>query len=148
LAAIALAGVRISQIFARFEVLEHSMTPTLDPGDYIIVDRRIGGMRAGDLVVYAHPESPDFWFVKRVIGVAGDDIAIADGMLLRNGEPADARPASGDAAWSIGPGEVFVLGDNRLASAGDSLDLGPISVGLIEGVVAFRYWPADAIGRV
>ena len=58
----------------RFRVDDDSMRPTLDPGDYVLVNRwayRIRGPRAGEIVVLRDPEAPDRFLVKRISGTPG-----------------------------------------------------------------------------
>ncbi|HYT00180.1 MAG TPA: nickel-type superoxide dismutase maturation protease [Thermoplasmata archaeon] len=58
----------------RFRVDDDSMRPTLDPGDYVLVNRwayRIRSPRAGEIVVLRDPEAPDRFLVKRISGTGG-----------------------------------------------------------------------------
>lgn len=143
----AVVGSRIVQAYRRFEVAEHSMEPALSAGDYLITSRRIDALGVGNIVVFEHPHQGGFWLVKRVVGMAGDEIRIEHGRLTRNGAVVDeATPGTG--TWAVGAGELFVLGDNRSASSGDSRGLGPISVGSVEGRAIARYWPPSTLGRV
>jgi signal peptidase I len=70
-----------------------SMTPTLRVGDLVLVDLlayRLHPPRPGDVAVFMPPvPSGGIAFVKRVIGVPGDRIRIADGVVYRNGIPLD-----------------------------------------------------------
>ena len=141
-------GLRLRQLYTRFEVAEQSMAPTLNPGDYLIADARIERLRRGDIVVFSHPDDAGFWLVKRVVGVPGDEIVVHEGSVTRNGEHIDDERTPGTGRWTVAPGELFVLGDNRAHSAGDSRSLGPISIGLIEGMVRYRYWPLGAVGSL
>ncbi|MDH3499527.1 MAG: signal peptidase I [Acidimicrobiia bacterium] len=145
-AAIGLIGGRVAQIYRRFEVAERSMEPTLSAGDYVVASRYVDRMQLGDIVVFEHPQQGGFWLVKRVIGVAGDVVVIDDGRVTRNGAAVDGLNTPGQGTWKVPAGALFVLGDNRQASSGDSRSLGPVSIGLVDGVVVFRYWPIPAFG--
>jgi len=128
----------------RFEIAENSMEPTLFPGDYVVATAK-RHIERGQIVVFEHPQRNDFLMVKRVVGLAREEIVIADGEVLINGaalaEPWTDEPTLMDGHWEIGLGEVFVLGDNRGQSHGDSRQIGPISSsGLM--VVRMRYWPS------
>jgi signal peptidase I len=76
-------------------------------------------------------------FIKRVIGVAGDEVSISDGAVYLNRrklrEPYANGPTDGAAEYDIPPLHVFVLGDNRAQSC-DSRVWGPLAVRRIVGV--------------
>ena len=73
-----------------------SMEPTLLVGDFLMMDKQIGGthwllpvaeVQRGDVVVFHDPvDDPSVHLVKRVIGVPGDRIHLRDGVVIRNGE--------------------------------------------------------------
>ena len=129
-------------------VQAHSMEPTYQPGDHLLV--RSWGAREslphrGEVVVVAGPGGIDL--VKRVAAVAGDEVGIADGLLVVDGvevEEPYLDQASVDGSW-FGPvlvpaGHVFVLGDHR----GDSVDsrrFGPLPLSAVRGTVVARLWP-------
>ena len=129
-------------------VQAHSMEPTYRPGDHLLV-RSWGAGEAlphrGDVVVVAAPDGSDL--VKRVAAVAGDEVGIADGLLVVDGvevrEPY-LDQGSVDSTW-FGPvvvpaGHVFVLGDHRDDSV-DSRRFGPIPASAVRGTVVARLWP-------
>ncbi|HEV3480481.1 MAG TPA: signal peptidase I [Gaiellaceae bacterium] len=76
-------------------------------------------------------------FIKRVIGVAGDAVAIRDGSVYLNGrklrEPYANGPTDGAARYDVPAEHVFVLGDNRAQSC-DSRVWGPLAVRRVVGV--------------
>jgi len=134
---------------ARFgTVVSESMSPTLVVGDYYILrvdayeDDR--SPERGDIVVFARPGQGTF--VKRVIGVAGDEIGIARGQVWLNGswlqEPyLNENPITElPMATKVPEGRLFVLGDNRNHSE-DSRDYGPIPVDNVMGKVTKILWP-------
>jgi signal peptidase I len=77
-----------------------SMEPTLLVGDFLLMDKQIGGgpgsgrgllppmaIHHGDVVVFHDPvDDPSIHLVKRVIGVPGDTIFLRDGVVFRNGQ--------------------------------------------------------------
>ncbi|HBY71484.1 MAG TPA: signal peptidase I, partial [Lachnospiraceae bacterium] len=92
--------------------------------------------------------------VKRVIGVAGDEIDIQDGYVYINGERLEESyvngitlPGNVKLPITVGEGELFVIGDNREVSR-DSRDFGPIDVKQVEGKAVFRVYPFNQIGKV
>lgn len=142
---------------AFYGVNGESMYPTFDPGDLLIVHALEHAPQRGQVVIIRPPAGQTEPFIKRVIGLPGDEIALVGGAVMVNGtaisEPylagAMATEAAGDdnSTWMLGPNEVFVLGDNRIGS-NDSRGLGPFSASAIEGEPLFRYWPLDRLGTV
>jgi signal peptidase I len=67
-----------------------SMEPTLLAGDYI-ASRRLNGvareLRRGDVIAFQFPDDPTKQFMKRIIGMPGDTVAMQDGQVLLNGRP-------------------------------------------------------------
>lgn len=144
-----------------FEVEQVSMQQTLQPGQYVLVDKltpRFAPYRRGDIVVFQPPPAVarDAPFIKRVIGVAGDTVEIHDGLVHVNGlalaEPYvfdDSGDPGTDAidrgSWTVAEGELFVLGDHRNRSD-DSRVFGVIEVDRVVGRAFLRYWPATDAG--
>ena len=101
------------------------------------------------------PERSDQTFIKRVVGVGGDEIAIRDGYVVRNGRRADEPFVKPCAAGGMGctfegtitvpEGSFFLMGDNRGASD-DSRFWGPIPKDWVIGTMIATYWPPDRIG--
>lgn len=121
-----------------------SMLPTLAPGDRVLVE---GGAPARGDVVTAVPPGSDGEVVKRVVAVAGDRVALEDGVLVVNGvavpEPyADRHGTDGEYAGplTVPPGSAYLLGDRRGTSV-DSRAFGPVPVGDLLGRVVLRVWP-------
>ncbi|MBS2963041.1 signal peptidase I [Actinocrinis puniceicyclus] len=119
------------------------MQPTLRAGSRIIVDRislHFGGLSRGDLVQISLPTPAGrISAFKRVVGLPGDQISCRDGFLIRNGVRVDEPylPAGSTIdcrALTVPAHEVYVLGDNRAASA-DSRIWGPVAERDITGRV-------------
>ncbi|MDR2687504.1 MAG: signal peptidase I [Oscillospiraceae bacterium] len=134
-----------------------SMTPTLKNGEWLAVTAILRQPERGDIVIIS-PRINDFHqpLVKRVVGVAGDELDLADGRVLINGQPAEepylpagvlTYPApelqSGLAyPLRVPEGRVFVMGDNRDGSADSRYSaVGFIRVDDILGRVSFRVNP-------
>lgn len=128
--------------WTRYLVAEHSMSPTLESGDCIVVSRR-RPVHRGSIVVY---DTDTMTMVKRVIGLPGESVRIEGGIVTVDGDPEPSPVWEGatrpEGQWTIGHDEVFVLGDHRRQSAGDSRERGPVPLASITGVVSWRYWPA------
>ena len=95
-------------------------------------------------------------FVKRVVGLPGDQISIRDGHVIRDGtKEKDSYIAPCDGSGScnfpvtvtIPRGEYFMMGDNR-AQSDDSRFWGPIPKGWIIGQAFFTYWPPNRFGTL
>jgi signal peptidase I len=94
-------------------------------------------------------------FIKRVVGVGGDQIAIRGGSVYRNGKKADepfiapCDPASGACDFpnpiTIPKGSVYLMGDNR-GNSDDSRFWGPVPNGWVIGGAFATYWPPSRIG--
>lgn len=148
-----------------YQVQQMSMENTLQPGEYVLVDKltpRLDDYSRGDVVVFTPPAGYDQGgntpFIKRVIGLPGDTIDVRDGQVLVNGKPIDEpytypgttphQPTEAPpdrSEWTIRPDELFVLGDHREQSS-DSRVFGPIKRDSVIGRAWLRYWPFDVFG--
>lgn len=141
-------------IMQNFRIPSGSMEPTLQIQDYIFASKlayRLDEPKRGDIVVFKWPKDTSRYFVKRLIAVGGETVAIKDSQLYIDGElvPEDYLP-QGLRFGSYGPvtvpeGYYFMLGDNRNNSS-DSRDWGFVPRNLIVGKEIFIYWPPDRIG--
>ncbi len=121
------------------------MTPALEPGDHVAAVRRTPVL--GDIVVFAAPSG--MIMIKRVAGVAGDEVVVRDGVVHRNGVAGgEVLDTPGGGTWVVGPDEVFVLSDARHLTLADSRTFGAVPVDSIIGTVVFRYLPLTRVGRV
>lgn len=125
----------------------NSMEPALHDGDRLVVDRvtyNLASVGRGDVVVLRYPRNPDVDFVKRVVAVPGDRVAMRAGVLFVNGETADDYGCIPDRESMdeivVPQREFFVLGDNRPISC-DSREFGLVAEHLIKGRVRARFWP-------
>lgn len=118
------------------------MEPALRPGDYVVAIRSRRPPRRGDVVIVATAD-PERDLVKRVVGLSGETVSVTGGRVLLDGDPEADRwaqgPTSPDGSWLIPAGHVFVLGDQRTLSAGDSRLTGPTPVESIGWRVLGRY---------
>ncbi|MCY0876119.1 MAG: signal peptidase I [Firmicutes bacterium] len=137
-------------LVTQFYVDGHSMDPTLASGERLLINRVVydfGTPKRGDIVVFRAPVAGDQDWVKRVIGLPGDTIAVTDGKLIVNGriiaEPFIAQPMNPRHNFGpvrVPPGELFVMGDNRNVSV-DSRVIGPIAITSVIGRVDLIFWP-------
>lgn len=144
-----------------YRVEQVSMLPTLRQGQHLLVDKltpRFDAYSRGDIVVFHAPgtRSDSVPYIKRVIGVAGDHVALRDGRVYVNGvalvEPylsADGpddgatMPLDGTTEWDVPAGDILVLGDHRARSV-DSRSFGPVAVDQVIGRAWIRFWPLDS----
>ncbi|HVG93425.1 MAG TPA: signal peptidase I [Planctomycetota bacterium] len=157
-----------------FAIAGSSMAPGLAPGDRVLVDKvglRYGLPARGEVVVFRAPGDGRN-FIKRVIGLEGDRVEIRGGEVRvndtllprtpapeappqteieRSGErtyPIHGAPPAErgkDGAWTVPPGHVFLLGDNRAATL-DSRQFGPVPRSGIIGVASCVFWPLSRLG--
>jgi signal peptidase I len=145
----------INFLTARIRVDGSSMEPNFHDGDYVIVNRmayRFGDIQRGDVIVFPYPLHEEDDYIKRVIGLPGDHVAVYSGIVYVNGEalsePYIMEKPNTDLAEVIVPdGYVYVMGDNRNASS-DSRSWGPLQIEKIIGKAVFRYWPFSTMGLI
>lgn len=103
----------------------------------------------GEIIVFKSPEEPDKDFVKRVVGLPGETVALINGTVFIDGaeieEPISViKDTSSMRPILVPEDSYFVLGDNRNYSS-DSRYWGSVPIKNIIGKVSFRYWPAEEI---
>lgn len=139
------------------QVKGSSMYPTFKDGEYLLTDKVTYKRRApqyGDVIVFKAPINENFDFIKRVIGVPGDEIMIKGGKIYINDNPLDefylppeyttspGQFLQEGESYVIPDGSVFAIGDNRGHSS-DSREWGPVPYQNIVGKALFRYWPTS-----
>ncbi|MFL7868610.1 MAG: signal peptidase I [Anaerolineales bacterium] len=137
----------INAVSARVRVDGFSMLPTLQDGEYVLVNRlafRSNLPTRGDIIVFVSPQASDLDLIKRVIGLPGDTVKISDGTVQVNGqllnEPYIAAAPRYNGEWEVPEGNLFVLGDNRNDSS-DSHAWGLLPVENVIGKAILIYWP-------
>lgn len=155
--AVVLAAFIMTFVARSFSVEGYSMEPTLHHGERLLVDEltyRFRPPERGEIVVLRFPADPRMRFIKRVIGVPGDEILLQNGRVVLNGRPLEedyiAEPAQGDfGPYNVPPDTVFVLGDNRNHSEDSRFaPVGYVPYKLIVGRAVLRYWPLSRTGIV
>jgi len=173
IAIIAIAWFFVWGLGKGLEVVGQSMEPTMEPGQTVVVDRityKFTDPKRYDVIAYATEEFdantiddmddddaiPEFT-IKRLIGLPGETVLIADGRLYINGKELsghgdlDKVSLAGIASEPItlGPNEYFVLGDNRKASEDSRYEkIGNISKNRILGKVRYRTLPFKQAGKI
>ena len=171
-----------SFVFEPFRIPSGSMEPTLLKGDFIFVKKYSYGLRLpvteakivetgqperGDVIVFRYPPNPSINYIKRVVGLPGDEVVYSRHRLTINGEQVPLEQAEDasrehprfierlderehdiyvwspeltlkDGRWVVPEGQFFVLGDNRDKSK-DSRYIGMIPESHLVGE-AVRIW--------
>lgn len=123
-----------------------SMSPNINDGDKLFLLKQIGELRRGDIVAFLLPEDQTKSYIKRIVGLPGETIAVKDGKVHIDGNQIEEPYLSPDyASQDTMPGPVaipqdnyFVMGDNRNNSS-DSRYWGPLPRKLIYGKFWYRY---------
>jgi signal peptidase I len=139
----------INAISERIRVESVSMQPTLYPGDYVIVNKLAYRFNhkpdRGDVIVFRPPPNPEaIPYIKRIIGLPGDKIHVADGKVYVNDqlvvEPYLVVSTNRGGDWTVPDGQLFVMGDNRNNSS-DSRSWGFVPFENIIGRAELIYLP-------
>lgn len=139
-----------------FIVSGGSMTPTILPRDYLVIDivsQHWHTPERGEVIVFRYPFDPATYFVKRVIGLPGETVRIVDGVVsittvdgteITLDEPyvKDQYRSYESNTTVLDQGEYFVLGDNRGGSS-DSRVWGPLQEKFILGNALLRLYPFE-----
>lgn len=144
-----------------FFVKGASMEPNFHDREYLIIDEisyRFSPPERGQVIVFRYPRNPQEYFIKRVMGLPGEEVQVKDGkVIIYNANhpqgitleekylPANFVTFNQDEnKIAVGPNEYYVLGDNRGASK-DSRYFGVVNKSFITGKVLFRGWPLNEI---
>jgi signal peptidase I len=136
-----------------------SMMPSLYDQERLFINQfsykfKFGDIKRGDTVVFWFPEDTTKSYIKRVIGLPGDRVAVQDGFVVVNGKklvenyvPAEYRDDRSYEPRIVPPDQYFVLGDHRVSS-NDSRAWGFVPRNYIYGKAVFVFWPPEKIGTV
>jgi signal peptidase I len=173
-------------IVQNFKIEGSSMEPTLHTGQYILVNKLVyfhfdlnapmrlfPGQedlpqrviypfyqpRRGDIVVFEYPQDVSKDYIKRVIGLPGDQVEIRDGQVFVNGQQIEQPYLEGTPTYcvigyacqsgivTIPEGHLFVMGDNR-SNSSDSREWGPLPFDRVIGQAWVLYYPVSDWGLV
>jgi signal peptidase I len=157
----------IRNVIQNFRIDGISMEPNFHNGQFLIVNRFaycpglhldagllnihlektwcIHQPNRGDVIVFEYPKDLSRDFIKRVIGLPGETVDVKGGKIYINGqllpEPFGPNPGSStNGPITVGPDELFVMGDNRNNSS-DSRAWGPLPLKYVIGKALVSYWP-------
>ncbi len=145
----------INTLTGRYQVHGQSMEPSLQSGQYLIASKITYWLHPperGDVIVLDPPSGGgQIPYIKRVIGLPGDEVEIQEGQVWVNGialnEPYTNGPPAYQNRWNVDEGYYFVLGDNRNNSS-DSHAWGLLPQENILGKAVFSYWPPERWGVI
>lgn len=139
-----------------FFVRGASMEPNFYNGEYLVIDQltyRFSNPKRDDVIVFRFPLDTSEFFIKRIIGLPGDEVRVENGQVTVSNASypkgavlseakylPDGLMTGGQVDYHLGEDEYFVLGDNRSASS-DSRIWGLVKRGDIVGRVWVRAWP-------
>lgn len=137
----------VNSVTGRFRIEGESMLPNLHEDEYVLINKLsyyLEEPQHGDVIVLHYPRDPSRDFIKRVIGVPGDEIEIDNQVVTVNGVPLDEpylnAPTNGTGSWTVPEGSFFVVGDNRNNSS-DSRSGWFLPRDDIVGKAWVIYWP-------
>ena len=137
----------VDVVVGRVRVEKTSMEPTVRVGEVLMVNKlayTFGKMERGDILTFHYPLDTSFDYIKRVIGLPGDEVRISGGEVYVNGaqleEPYIHFKAREENVWQVPMDSIFVMGDNREFSA-DSRSWGFVPLENVIGKALTVYWP-------
>jgi len=157
LLSVVIAVLVILFLYQPVKVEGTSMMPALVDQERIFINKfvyrfGVSDIQRGDMVVFHYPGDPAKSYIKRVIGLPGDHVAIEEGAVWVNGEkldepyvPEEYRDRQSAPLISVPSEHYYVLGDHR-SSSNDSRSWGPVHRRFIYGKAAFVYWPLEKVG--
>ncbi|HEC21156.1 MAG TPA: signal peptidase I [Candidatus Peregrinibacteria bacterium] len=158
-------------LFAPFQVVGRSMVNTLHDGEYIIISKigyYLHEPERGDIVVFKPPSSNKDYYIKRIVGIPGDEVKLSKGKVFVNDKETQeeyiyqdvptcliARMSScpnDSKIYQVPEGKYFVLGDNRAGSSdsrtwhdADNREIPFVEKGYIEGKAKLVLLPVFSV---
>ena len=161
--ALAIFVVVYQFLFQPHQVKGSSMDDNFHDGEYLLTDKvsyRFNNPKMGDVIVFKAPQNEDFDYIKRIIGMPGDQIMIDNNVVYVNGSVLNESGYLDDSVVTrpglflkdglpvtIPPNAYFVMGDNRTNSS-DSRDWGFVPSVNIVGKAWVQYWPINEAGII
>jgi signal peptidase I len=152
-----LAVLVIVFIYQPVKVEGTSMMPSLVDQERIFVNKFLyrlgwGDIQRGDTIVFWYPGDTSKSYIKRVVGLPGDEISVRGGQVFVNRRalredyvPDEYRSNDHMRPIRVPKDHFFVLGDHR-NSSNDSRAWGPVPRSFIYGKAVFVYWPLSRLG--
>jgi signal peptidase I len=139
-----------------FSITDTTMGAALQPNQTLLINKQaylFGGPSRGDVVVLTtNPDDPRATIARRIVGIPGDTVTISASAIIVNGVTLNesfmhlpvgtAENSTLRAPTKLGPGQYFVLADNRVGTDNfDSRGFGPIPESDIIGRAVVVFWP-------
>ena len=146
----------INLLTTRIEIESGSMRTTLLQGDLVVVSKISYWMdrpQRGDIVMFEPPFDSSDPYIKRVIGLPGDEVSVNTNGVFVNGVQLNESYVQSDMflygpdIWNVTDGMLFMMGDNRNNSS-DSRVWGLMPMDNIIGKAVFVYWPPSQWGAL
>jgi signal peptidase I len=144
----------LNTLTGRFQVRGSSMEPTLHDGQFLVVSKVtywLSSPERGDIVVFRPPNGLSDDYIKRIVGLPGEQVRITKGHVRVDGVPLEetyvVNLSNYSGSWKLDSDEYFVLGDNR-SNSSDSHTWGTLPGENIIGKAWLCYWPPEALGLV
>jgi len=122
----------------RVAVVEASMRPAIEPGDWLLVDPRVRNWPAKGSVVVFHEPDTDELAIKRVTAGPRERVSFAEGYLV----------LGDDEAWLTADADSAATAELGFGQPRDSRNYGPVPIELLVGRAWFRYAPLGRFGRL
>jgi len=157
---IALAAYLVYCFGSKVSVNGNSMSPILNSGDVVLVNRflyDLGSPDRYDIAVFATDENEEDINIKRIIGLPGETVQIKENRVYIDGIPLDAEdalsfssiPGAAEYPIELQEDEYFVLGDNRESSEDSRFaGIGNIRRDQLIGKVWLRFQPLEQLALI
>ncbi|MEC6747287.1 signal peptidase I [Marinilactibacillus sp. XAAS-LB27] len=154
-------------VYTFVSVEGESMAPTLEDGDKLLLSK-MGEVEPFDIIVFPAPDEPEKQYIKRVIGVPGDEIRYSNDTLYVNNEEVEEPYLEGleeldapviggtinefsleslQGVQTVPENEFFVMGDNR-GNSRDSRYFGFVPEDSVTGKTSYRLLPFKHFGLI
>ncbi|MCI8464905.1 MAG: signal peptidase I [Lachnospiraceae bacterium] len=159
-AVITLAFFAVVMFGGKITVSGRSMEPLLTSGDVVLLDKlwyNFSGPNRMDVIAFKDAEEESRIYIKRIIGLPGEQVQIKDGFLYIDGQllenPVNPEPIKtaglAEIEIQLGDSEYFVLGDNSDTSEDSRFsNVGNVHISQVQGRVWFRISPSSQIGFI
>lgn len=152
-----MAGILIASktLFLNAYIPSDSMNPTLKRGDLVFSLRTATEYNRYDIAIFESPDEPSVLYIKRIIGLPGDEVDIKNGIVYVNGNEIDDSYISKEKSnytghFSVPDDSYFMLGDNRNHSNDSRYWKSShfVKREKIKAVAKFRIYPLYKIGSI